>query len=84
MVWKNLPNKDPYKNMITQLKNLIHVEGVVLQRRNLGRTGDDTTEIPIEVKNVETKFRGGAGDAQATNYHVWETVTLTYVKRRTS
>jgi len=82
LTWKNIPNKTPYIEMVSGLRNLEYiVSGVQINYRDLHEDDNNDQWIPIQVLSVSTSWRAGAGPSNAVNSLVYESIVVEYVLR---
>jgi len=79
MIWKNLPNRDPYKSQIATLRTYLRAGVCAIRLRDLTATDNQTIADYIRVVAIDTKFRPGGGSENSTGNLTYETVQLKYV-----
>jgi len=78
--WRNLPQKEPYLAMVTELKSYKGI-GPILLKLNTIDFGS-ATEITIKVVNVSTTIKAGAGSAASPYKMTWDEIVVSWVKVR--
>lgn len=67
LTWRNLPNRHPYTQLVSGLKNAVGISGVKINFRDLNIVGDENIWMEIYMENVSVKFIKGKGKSNAVN-----------------
>jgi len=79
MIWKNLPNKSPYKDLIEEMEGWIRNGIYELKLRDLtGDTTDNTVQY-VRFVNLYKELSPGTGPQSAEAHIKYDSIQLDYV-----
>lgn len=79
MLWKGLPNRDPYSTMVSTLKTYVGQTCNIKLNYLEGTGTQDTGAITVRVLDVQTQKQEGAGAMTSTSYMTYSSIKLMYV-----